>query len=86
MRKPYNYTILSDRKCTECGKQLKQNLASRKQIKNGHLCYSCFSLQEQSRGNINKRAMTLLNIHGDPNYVPKHVRAKLIKQLPDESH
>jgi hypothetical protein len=38
--KKHKYTVLSEKKCSKCGKILKQNLVDR--IPNVKLCYACY--------------------------------------------
>jgi len=39
-----DYTVMSDRKCKECGEPLKQNVVNRN--KHACLCYVCFKLSK----------------------------------------
>jgi hypothetical protein len=40
MRKPYSYTVLSDKRCKKCGSFLKANLVEKKPA--ADLCYKCY--------------------------------------------
>ena len=42
MKKPHDYTVLSDRKCSRCGKPLKLNPVERKARHNMRYCYACY--------------------------------------------
>jgi hypothetical protein len=54
--KKVDYTRLSDKKCSVCGKPIKENVANR--VQNAHLCYVCFNL---SKGKTKMEENKLVN-------------------------
>ena len=49
MKKPYDFTELSNKKCSNCNKtRLKKNLVERKQT--ATLCHKCYVQNEKARG------------------------------------
>jgi len=41
MKKPYNFTEMSKRRCAACGKAIKANVAERKADDKILICYKC---------------------------------------------
>jgi hypothetical protein len=48
MKKAFDFRQLSDRKCRECGRQLKRNLIEKKP--KADLCYKCFKKMLGQKG------------------------------------
>jgi len=72
MKKPYEFTELSDRKCVKCGRPIKANVAARKAELKPLYCNPCHHDKEAGRGHRmgkhgkprSKRVMAGLPIKG----------------------